>query len=379
MGTTIRRLMPSGMYRTGILETWFHDMSLEGLHVNEFGYYFAAFDKGEPKDIRYSMDIMAKDPGKEELQIYSDCGWDHVSYRRDVHLFRTDGNSGARALHTDKHDRELSVRRLERKMRIGIAVSTVLLAASIIAMVYMLMYDRDFLLSTLERGSSSISANLTFFIILTVRAAEEFTGIRELGRHLRGEAEQKTGWRQTMRIRKGYLAAMALVVILTISATVSEIADTGVATMDEYPASLDVLRLPDIETRKDLYSNNEQDSFFIEPKSLLADSMYIASEELFSNDGYESHISLHFYDLRFPSITEKVIDGWEYRISKGVLSKPDDPYLDYLSFEEKSGGCYVFASKGDLALVAMYTGNEASSLVVSSVREYLMRIDGNRK
>lgn len=375
----IRKIMPSGMYRTGMLETWFHDMSLEGLHVNEFGYYLAAFDKGEPKDIRYSMDIMAKDPGKEELQVFSDCGWEQVSYRWDVHLFRTDGNSGARPLHTDKTDRELSIRKLERKMNRGIAVQLILLILVIIATVYILMYDKDSFLTFLERGTSSLTFYFVLFLILTVRSYEEFAGIRELGRHLRGEEEQKIEWKQPMRIRKGYVAALAVILIIAISVTLYEITDTGLRAVDGYPASKDILRLSDIETRNDLYSENEQNLLYYQPKSVIADSMFTGSEKMWSSDGYEANISLYFYDLRFQSASKRVIEGWEYRLSKKGLTKIDDPFLDYLSFEEKPGGCYVFASKGDLVLIAMYTGDESHSLVVSSVSDYLVRIDGARK
>ena len=53
----------------------------------------------------------------------------------------------------------------------------------------------------------------------------------------------------------------------------------------------------------------------------------------------------------------------------------DDVWLDYLATEERWNGCYVFASKGDLVLVASYTGEETVLSVVDSVREYLMRID----
>lgn len=376
---TIRKIMPSGMYRTGMLETWFHDMSLEGLHVNEFGYYIAAFDKGEPKDIRYSMDIMAKDPGKDELQVFSDCGWEQVSFRRDVHLFKTDGNSGARPLHTDKTDRELSIRKLERKMNRGVAVQLVLLILVIISMIYILMYDKDSFLTFLERGTSSLTSYFVLFLILTVRSYEEFAGIRELGRHLRGEEEQKTEWKQPMRLRKGYVAALAVILIFAISVTLYEITDTGVRAMDGYPASKDILRLSDIETRNDLFSENEQNLFYYQPRSVLADSMFTGSEKMWSIDGYGANVSLFFYDLRFQSASQRVIEGWEYRMSKGGLRKINDPFLDYLSIEEMPDGCYVFASKGDLVLVVMYTGDESHSLVASTVSDYLDRIDGTRK
>jgi hypothetical protein len=378
MGTVKRKLMPSGMYRTGMLETWFRDMSLEGLHVNEFGYYFAAFDKGEPKDMIYSMDIMAKDPGKDELQVFSDCGWEHVSYRRDVHLFRTDANSGARPIHTDITDRELTIKRLERKMKREIVIISILLIISIVTSEFILMKDRDFYLTFIERGAGSIIGNFALLLIILVRTFEEFTGIRELGRHLRGEADQKTGWKQPMRKRKGYVAALALVLVSALYVTVYEFSDSGMSSIQDYQTSR-VLMLSGIEIRKDLYHENDNSILFYEPKSTLADSMYIGSEKLKSSDGYEPHLGLYFYDLRFPSLSGKVIEGWEFRISKGMLSKLDDPYLDYVSFEEKSGYSTVLASKGDLVLVAMYTGDQTVSLVVSSVREYLMRIDETRK
>lgn len=372
MGTVKRKLMPSGMYRTGMLEAWFHDMSMEGLHVRDFGYYYAAFDKGEPKDFRYSMDIMAKDPGKDELQVFSDCGWEHVGYRRDVHLFRTGGNSGSRPLHTDSYDRSISIERLGRKMNRGLILSFILIALGIAAIIFLMKTDEDFYLSLLDRGVTS-RISLALLAISSFRAFEEYRGINELSRYLRKEILQNVEWRKVLSRRIASIAILAAGVAWCVFADIGEIIVSEQRIMPAYAASSDILRLPDIDTRKDLVS--EARPYYHESGSVLTDRMYHGSEIWMSSDGYEPNLFVYFYDLKIPDHSRMVTRGWESRISKGNLIIADDVWLDYVATEERWNGCYVFASKDDLVVFASYTGNESVHSVVDSVREYLMRID----
>lgn len=376
MGTVKRKIMPSGMYRTGMLETWFRDMSMDGLHVRDFGYYYAAFDKGEPKDLRYSMDIMAKDPGKDELQLFSDCGWEHVGYRRDVHLFRTAGSSGARPLHTDLFDRSISIKRLQRKMNTGLILSLILIISVIAALVFFIKTDEDFYLSMLDRGITS-RISLALLALSSFRAFEEYRGINELSRHLRKEALQDIGWRKALSRRIASIAVLAAGVAWCVFADIGEIIVSDQRIMPAYAASSDILRLPDIDTRKDLVS--EELPYYHEPGSVLTDRMYNGSEIWMSADGYEPHLFVYFYDLKIPDHSRMVTRGWESRLSKGNLMISDDAWLDHLATEERWNGCYVFASKDDLVIVASYTGEESVLSVVDSVREYLMRIDEGRE
>lgn len=372
MVTLKRKLMPSGMYRTGMLEAWFHDMSMDGLHVRDFGYYYASFDKGEPKDFRYSMDIMAKDPGKDELQLFSDCGWEHVGYRRDVHLFRTAGSSGARPLHTDLFDRSISIKRLQRKMSTGLILSLTFTILGIAALVFFIMTDEDFYLSMLDRGITS-RISLALLAISSFRAFEEYRGINELSMHLRREIIQDIGWRKALSRRIASVTILAAGVAWCVFADIGEIIVSDQRTMPAYEASSDILRLPDIETRNDLVS--EELPYYHEPGSVLTDRMYTGSEVWKSSDGYEPHLFVNFYDLKIPDHSRLVTEGWESRLSKGSLMISEDVWLDYLSTEEMWNGCLVFASKGDMVLVASYTGEESVISVVDSIREYLSSID----
>ncbi|ETA79634.1 DUF2812 domain-containing protein [Youngiibacter fragilis] len=375
MGTVIRKIMPSGMYRTGMLEAWFHDMSMDGLHVRDFGYYYSAFEKGEPKDYRYSMDIMAKDPGKDELQVFSDCGWEHVGYRRDVHLFRTSGSSGARPLHTDMFDRSISIKRLQRKMNTGIILALTLIVSGIAALVFFIMTDMDFYLRMLDRGTMN-RINLALLAISSFRAFEEYVGISELSRYLRREGKQDMLWRKALTKRIASVAVLTAGVAWCVFADIGEIIVSDQRIMPLYEPSSDILRLPDIETRNDLVS--EELPYYHEPGSLLTDRMYTGSEVWKSSDGYEPHLFVNFYDLKIPDHSRLVTEGWESRLSKGSLMISEDVWLDYLSTEERWNGCLVFASKGDLVLVASYTGEESVISVVDSIREYLISIDEGR-
>jgi hypothetical protein len=79
MGKLVKRLMLDDSYAIGRNESWLYHMSQKGLHFKKYGKVFAYFEKGEPKDIKYRIDIIYDEPSQEQLEVYHDCGWDFAA------------------------------------------------------------------------------------------------------------------------------------------------------------------------------------------------------------------------------------------------------------------------------------------------------------
>ena len=50
-----RKLLPAEPYEIDALESWFSDLSAEGLHVQKANALFATFIEGEKKRLLFSM------------------------------------------------------------------------------------------------------------------------------------------------------------------------------------------------------------------------------------------------------------------------------------------------------------------------------------
>ena len=57
MTSIVRKLRPSNYWRIGEHESWFSDMSLQGLHLHKMGTTFAHFKKGEPQQMEYRIEV----------------------------------------------------------------------------------------------------------------------------------------------------------------------------------------------------------------------------------------------------------------------------------------------------------------------------------
>jgi hypothetical protein len=80
MSKVTRKLRPSDYWRIGEHESWFEDMANEGLHLKRMGLHFAQFNRGEPRKIRYRIDVSSnKGITLEQKQMYAESGWDYVT------------------------------------------------------------------------------------------------------------------------------------------------------------------------------------------------------------------------------------------------------------------------------------------------------------
>ena len=86
MGKLVKRLILDDMYALGRNESWFADMAKKGLHLKRFGRFFVHFEKGEPKETTYRIDIIKEKPSRERLDVYHDCGWDLVANNGEFYI-----------------------------------------------------------------------------------------------------------------------------------------------------------------------------------------------------------------------------------------------------------------------------------------------------
>lgn len=57
MNKTVYKLRPSDYWRIGEHESWFADMAAKGFQLKKMGLQFVQFIKGEPKEMKYRMDV----------------------------------------------------------------------------------------------------------------------------------------------------------------------------------------------------------------------------------------------------------------------------------------------------------------------------------
>ena len=119
------RLIPCADYDIEGLQSYFEEMAAKGLHLKKDGIfaYFASFERGEPREARYRMDVKEKRspimdgdngrPTHEQIELCGELGWEYVDSIGAFHIFRT-YDAAAPELNTDAALQSIAARRIVR-------------------------------------------------------------------------------------------------------------------------------------------------------------------------------------------------------------------------------------------------------------------------
>ena len=125
MENTIYRLKPGDSWRIAELESWLSYMSAKGWHVKSIGIRLAKFTKGEPKKIKYRVDLSSskKNIDEGQLSTYKQLGWSYVDSwiyhagRSSFHVFSSPSELNAPELHTDPVEQSYTLKTLDKALR----------------------------------------------------------------------------------------------------------------------------------------------------------------------------------------------------------------------------------------------------------------------
>ena len=134
MSKFVKRVIPFESCDIPAIQNWLEDMAEKGLFFKECGVFFAKFEKGEPKKMRYRLDfcdVVACDIPEEKKELYERSGWNIVGdFKNDCVVICTD-DPDAPEIYTEP---ELLIKPLERiisKYRIYLAALCVMLLTAL--------------------------------------------------------------------------------------------------------------------------------------------------------------------------------------------------------------------------------------------------------
>ncbi len=134
MGKFVKRVIPFESCDIPAIQNWLEDMAEKGLFFKECGVFFAKFEKGEPKDMRYRLDfcdVVACDIPEEKKELYERSGWNVVGdFKNDCVVICTD-DPDAPEIYTDCELLAKPLKSIISKYRIYLAVLCVMLLTAL--------------------------------------------------------------------------------------------------------------------------------------------------------------------------------------------------------------------------------------------------------
>lgn len=110
-----------GDYAVGENEKLYGDMAAKGWRLLRRGVWFSRFERAEPQNLRYRIELAAPADGEislrlpdEQLAVYEECGWEYISGRGRVHVFAAEEGSDAPEFYTDPRQQADSLKALRR-------------------------------------------------------------------------------------------------------------------------------------------------------------------------------------------------------------------------------------------------------------------------
>ena len=109
-----------GDYELGENEKFYSDMEAKGWRLVKRGAHFSRFEPVEPSNARYRIEVFS--PGfldqsvlpEEQLAVFEDCGWEYVTDRWVLHIFRAPAGSDAPEFYTDPAQQAETLRHMKR-------------------------------------------------------------------------------------------------------------------------------------------------------------------------------------------------------------------------------------------------------------------------
>ena len=396
MGKIVRKLRPTNTWRIGEHESWFSDLSLKGLHLKKMGRLFAQFEKGEPKQIEYRMEVSnTKKISSEQIDMYEENGWDYVTSSNYLHVFSSPKERNAPELHTDPAEQAFTMEQLNKEFNKNAATMTIstLLWIGILGSLW-LLEKVPFL--RLVEGTALYQSILSIFYLYHVSfAIRGMLAIRSLRKNLiEGKAiNHHVPWKKSLQSNKLFFTLIFAIVFINTAFVFIQIAKLDTNTLPTGESDLPFVRLADIEQNPNLergegYVDDGVDwGYYYQTNwSIVAPKQYDAYEAGFIDgmkwaDGsgtYTPSITTKVYQLKFKSFVTPLLKDLVKWHTIGYETEPfiNIPHTDFdqLITHEQDGRKLVFASKGEVVMAIAYFGNVEMESVVEKIAEKMKQI-----
>ncbi|MEH7385371.1 DUF2812 domain-containing protein [Bacillus sp. JJ1521] len=391
MSRTVRKIRPSDYWRIGEHESWFADMAAKGFHFKKMGIHFAHFVKGEPKQMRYRIDVsMKRKMIPEQIEMYAEGGWDYVTGYQGFHVFSSPAEREAPELHTDPAEQSYTLNALDKKLASN-ARFVVVAMILIIGMTSSIWFLDGTPTYHLVEGSVIIQTILS--IILGYQAYNSLIAaisIRALRKKLiEGKPiDHHAPWKKHHRINSVIAFLFMMVAGFTAIIPFIQIVKMDTKTLPEGSLNLPIVRLADVDQNPALVRAESEwiddvdwGNSYTTNWSPFAPAQYDVSEngvvpgETWKDGSSEYSPSIHtkYYQLSIPAMADNLISdlikryNYEYSLEDYVETK--HPYFDSLIILEKEEVKVVFAYKGKVVIYVSYYGNEDINSVVKAIEE----------
>ncbi|MEK4130019.1 DUF2812 domain-containing protein [Solibacillus sp. FSL W8-0474] len=390
MSKIVRKIRPSEYWRIGEHESYFSDMSLKGLHLHKIGTYFIHFKKGEPKRIEYRMEVTKKKSiTYEQIDLYEENGWEHVTSYQYFHVFSSPEESNAPEIHTDPAEQAYTLQRLSKILLVNLIAMSLAVALMIGLLSATWFLDGTPVLRLVEGyiiQQSIMSILFLYYVYYSIQATK---AIRSLKRDLNeGKAiNHHAPWQSSLHKNAIFPFFYAGIALVSAILPVMQLIKMDTYTLPQEDGGLPIVRLADIEQnpllQRDEYYIDEVDwaNRYSTNWSIFAPVQYETDEGgivegrmwLDESGTYSPSISSEIYELTFQAFAAPLVKDlikWNsYKEEIDSYVEIDHATLDELFVHEEEETKQIVAVKGKVVMYVRYYGYAEVDHLIENVAQ----------
>lgn len=394
MTKMVRKIRPTNYWRIGEHESWFSDMSLQGLHLHKMGTNLAHFKKGDPKRIEYRIEVTdRKLITYEQIDLYEENGWKYVTSYQWFHVFSSPTENNAPEIHTDSAEQAFTLQRLSKKLVFNLVWISLVVALILGMLLAIWFLDGTPVLRLVEGYVVQQSILTLVYIHYVFYAIRALLAIKELKKSLNeGKAiNHHAPWKKSLR-KKGVFSVVFIGIILVsgLIMPLYQLKKMDNYTLPKNDENLPFVRLADIEQNpqltRDEYYTDEIDwanrystnwSIFA-PVQFETDESGIIKDEMWLDKSgtYSPSISAEIYNLTFQAFAKPLLSDlmeWHtYGDERGSFIERKHPGLDYLVTHEDEEMKQLVASKDKVVMYIRYYGYAELDVLVENAAQKIL-------
>ncbi|MFS0575066.1 DUF2812 domain-containing protein [Sporosarcina sp. 179-K 3D1 HS] len=384
MNKTVLKLRPSDYWRIGKHESWLADLAAQGLHLKKMGSNFARFEKGEPRQTRYRIDVSIEQKmSPEQIQLYAENGWEYVTKRGDFYVFSSPVERHAPELHTDPAEQAYTLKRLDQKLVMN-AVLTVVATLLMIGMLSAIWLLDNAPMLVLVEGMAIQQTIVTIFVgyvaYTSLQAALSIRALRKTlveGRPM----DHQVPWQKRYRLRSTLVLLFAIVIGLSAILPFTQLVKGETNTLPETDSELPIVRLADIEqdarmVRGEPYLIDQVDwsnryTYHwgpLAPVQYETDENGVVPGKVWGDHSGDYSPSVHtrVFQLTAAAMADPLVSDLveRYQFGNEQFIETEHPDLDRLLIHEKKEAKELVASIGKTVMYVRYHGHAELTAVV---------------
>jgi len=390
MRKKVLKLRPRQYWRIDQHEAWFTDMAAEGLHLSKMAA-FAHFIKGEPKKIRFRIDVsLSKQISQDQIELFEKKGWDYVTSYYFFHVFSSPAELNAPELYSNLTDQSQTFDELDEKLTRNAIISSVAMLFMICTLLAVWFLEGTPTLVLVDGLAIQQTVLTTFFGYMTFTSLQATFSIRALRKGLmEGRAiNHQAHWKKSFRLNKMLSFCFTSVFLLSASIPFIQLAKSNTKTLPEADIGLPIVRLADVEnnpafTRVESYINDNVDwgNRYTFKWGPLAPVQYETNEsgrvpgKKWDNLGgdYTPDIHTLVYQLRVPALTKHLIDDlvkkYSYDEDPKDFIEMNHPQLDYLIVKDEMIIKEVLVAHHHTVMYVRYYGEADLHTLIDNIVE----------